>query len=157
MWRMARWTRVCCAIDFSEPSVDTLREAARLARRDGAGLTLVHVFAPPQTVAPELGTLMPEQLEAAIRAELAPRLAAAKAEAEAAAPGVPVDTVLLAGRPAHEIVALAEARGIDLVVVGTHGRTGLRRAVLGSVAEHVVRSAPCPVLVFRRHEAWTDD
>jgi nucleotide-binding universal stress UspA family protein len=149
---------VCCAIDFSEPSLATLREAARLAGRDGAGLTLVHVYARPQpSVAPELGSLVPEQLEAAIRAELEPQLAAAKAEAEAAAPGISVDTILLAGRPAQEIVALAEARGFDLVVVGTHGRRGLRRAVLGSVAEHVVRSAPCPVLVFRPHEAWSAD
>jgi nucleotide-binding universal stress UspA family protein len=84
-------------------------------------------------------------------------MVAAKRQAELAAPGVSVDTVLLSGHPADEIVGLARARGCDLLVLATHGRTGFRRAVLGSVAEHVVRNAPCPVLVFRPMEAGAVD
>lgn len=59
---------------------------------------------------------------------------------------------VVAGDPASEILRRARTHGIDLVVVGTHGRTGLKHLVLGSVAERVVRQAPCPVLVVRSKE-----
>ena len=61
-----------------------------------------------------------------------------------------VRTIVRRGRPASELVALAEELGSDLIVMSTHGLTGWRRAMLGSVTEEVVRHAPCPVLVVRR-------
>jgi nucleotide-binding universal stress UspA family protein len=65
------------------------------------------------------------------------------------APRPELELHLLAGPPAKEIVRVARSVGADLVIVGTHGRRGVRRLVLGSVAEEVLRSAPCPVLVVR--------
>jgi nucleotide-binding universal stress UspA family protein len=64
-------------------------------------------------------------------------------------PGIPVQHVFLIGDPAGEIVRYAADRGIDLIVMGTHGRTGLERLLMGSVAEKVMREAPCSVLVVK--------
>jgi nucleotide-binding universal stress UspA family protein len=155
---MSGRAEVCCAIDLSELSLGALREAARVARRDGAGLTIVHVFGPARSsAATDLLVMTPAQLDAQIREELAPVMNAARREAEETAPGLPVDTVLLAGAPADALVDFLRDRGFDLVVVATHGRRGVRRLVLGSVAEHVVRSAPCPVLVYRPNERGAAD
>jgi nucleotide-binding universal stress UspA family protein len=64
-------------------------------------------------------------------------------------PGSAIERLLSEGKPGEEIVAFAKERNCDLIVMGTHGRTGLERALLGSVAEQVVRAAPCPVLTLR--------
>jgi nucleotide-binding universal stress UspA family protein len=105
-------------------------------------------------VAPDLAVLAPDDLADQIRRELEPKMAFNAAEAERLA-GAKVRALLLPGKPAEEIVHLATTGGHDLVVVGTHGRRGVRRIVLGSVAEHVVRSAPASVLVARGKE-WLD-
>jgi len=86
-----------------------------------------------------------------MRLELKPRMVAATAEAVAGGPTVATESVVRFGNPADQIVGVAEAEGMDLVVVGTHSRTGLRRMLLGSVAERVVREIPCSVLVVRTH------
>ena len=141
---MSGYRRVCCPVDFSEPSRLALMEAARLARAEGASLTVLHVreppvhaleapFAPPP-VWPEEG--VPPQLEGW------------RAEAERLR-GAPVDSVLLGQPVAPAIAAFAKDTGVDLIVIASHGRTGLARLVLGSVAEAVVRTAPCPVLVVK--------
>ena len=141
---MSGWRDILCAVDFSPPSRAALREAAQLARRSGALLTVVHVqpgssprataFAPPPR---------PQPVEPAGSAATLEQWAK---EAEEAAGG-PVSTALLSGRPADAIVSAAAEGGFDAIVLGTHGRTGLAHAVLGSVAEHVVRHAAVPVLV----------
>jgi nucleotide-binding universal stress UspA family protein len=147
------WTRICCGIDFSGPSRAAMYEAARLARQGGGFLTLVHVFPSPVTAAAAgVVAFSPDELEARMRRELGAKLDAAKADAEGVVPGTRVETFLGCGRPADEIARFAGVRGFDLVVVGTHGHGGIRRRVLGSVAEQVVRAAPCPVLVFRTPE-----
>lgn len=64
-------------------------------------------------------------------------------------PNVPYEHRLVVGSPAHAICDLADEEGVDMIVMGTHGRTGLRRLLMGSVAEHVVRWANCPVLTFK--------
>jgi nucleotide-binding universal stress UspA family protein len=144
------------AIDFSEQSRLAMREATRIAARDGAGLTLLHVGESPVIGADTEGAPSTiEEVEMQLRRDVEPAMATAKAEAEAE--GISVETVVVFGKPPDEIVRRAEARGFDLVVVGTHGRTGFRRFVLGSVAEHVVRGAPCSVLVFRPLEALSGD
>ena len=67
-------------------------------------------------------------------------------------PHMHMDTLVLNGSPAHEICATAETQKADLIVISTHGHTGLKRFALGSVTENVVRHAPCPVLVVRERE-----
>lgn len=110
--------------DFS----DTSRTAARIARTYAATLSanvhLLHVA---------------ESGEQATTALLG-------AEAEGFGPRTAVTTAVRFGDPAHAIVEYARSQGIDLIVMGTHGRTGVTRALLGGVTERVVRSAPCPVL-----------
>jgi nucleotide-binding universal stress UspA family protein len=116
---------ILVAIDFSAASERALAAARDYARTFGARLHLLHVVPPTTDPRPSPGL---EALAASIR------------------DGLTVETAVTAGLPAAQIVRYAERRGVDLVVVGTHGRTGVTRALLGSVAEAVVRSAPCPVL-----------
>jgi nucleotide-binding universal stress UspA family protein len=135
---------LCVAVDLSEPSREALDQAADLARALGADLTVAHVVAPPPPVATDL-LVAPGGVVEGARDEME-ALEAWRAVAEARA-GRPVRGRLLIGDPARELVRLAREEGCDLVVMGTHGRTGLRRALLGSVAAAVVREAPCAVLV----------
>jgi len=147
---MAQWTKICCPVDFSEPSRVALEEAADLARRYGAGLTVLHVFEPSAAPSGEMQASMPELFEATAK-ELERKLAGWKLEAERL--GAPaVEQAVTSGVPGREIAAFAEEGGYDLVVMGTHGRTGIRHLVIGSVAERVIREAHCPVLVIRSKE-----
>jgi nucleotide-binding universal stress UspA family protein len=144
---MSEFRRICCPIDFSERSRIALETAARMVRRDGGGLTVLHVtetawpgaqgaFAPP-----------PRSGQAGVTAQLA----AWTAEAERLAGGT-VSSVLLSAPVAEAIAGFARDDASDLIVMSSHGRTGFRRLVLGSVADAVVRTAPCPVLLVRRDE-----
>lgn len=147
---MAQWTRICCPVDFSQTSRAALEEAADLARRYAARLTVLHVFEPAAGATGEMQAPMPELIEATAQ-ELERKLAGWKLEAERL--GAPaVEQAVISGVPGREIPAFASEGGYDLVVMGTHGRTGLRHLVVGSVAERVVREAHCPVLVIRPRE-----
>jgi len=145
---MPAWRRILCAVDLSEPSRAALRDAAQIARDCNAELTLLHVskIGKPMTGAdpfvPDIDTVMREDREA-LEAELQPWREEAARIADRA-----VTVTVVHGSPADEIVKFAGER-FDLVVVATHGRTGVRRLVLGSVAEHVVRESSVPVLVVR--------
>ncbi|HTN54433.1 MAG TPA: universal stress protein [Anaeromyxobacter sp.] len=143
---MIPWLKILCALDFSEGSRSALEYAADLTHRFGAELTLLHVREAPRRA--ELHILSPPELEAAEEAEVARALDRWREEAERLA-GRPVHTMVASAPPAEEIVRLARAGSFDLVVTGTHARKGLGRLLLGSVAERVVREAPCPVLVAR--------
>jgi len=145
---MANWRKICCAVDFSESSRQALEEAADLARRFDSRLTLIHVFEAVPVAAGE-GILPPPDLIEQMTIELSRKLESWKAEAERRADR-PVGQSVLSGDPASQIVRFAREGEFDLVVTGTHGRTGLKHLVLGSVAEKVVRQAHCPVLVARR-------
>ncbi len=146
---MLGWKKICCATDFSEPSRIAMLDAAELARRLEADLELVHVHTPPPMGTDVLAAnvAMPELA----LAELEETLARWRDEAERLL-GRAVRSTVLSGDAAGEIVRLARERGLDVVVVGTHGRRGLKRFVIGSVAERVVREAPCVVIVARRRE-----
>lgn len=137
------------ATDFSEGADAARAEAARLARLFGAPLILVHVvediIVGPELPVAELDKIYEAQVAWAER-ELAARAA------EAAALGVPVRTRVLRGSAAAAIVRSAEDERASLVVLGTRGLGGVRRLLLGSVAEQVVRTAPCPVLTVRGQE-----
>jgi nucleotide-binding universal stress UspA family protein len=117
--------------------------ATALARDMGANLTIIHSVEEPAY--PELGSST--DLEPAIRSAVAPKLEAALEAARATCPGA--RAILRFGVASEEIVAAAGEVGADLIVVGTHGRRGLAHAMLGSVAEHVVRVSPVPVLTVR--------
>jgi len=137
---------LCVAVDLSEPSREALDQAADLARALGADLTVAHVVAPPPPVATDLLVAPGGAVAAEGARDEMEALEAWRTVAEARA-GRAVRGRLLIGDPARELVRLAREEGSDLIVMGTHGRTGLRRALLGSVAAAVVREAPCAVLV----------
>ncbi|ACG73642.1 UspA domain protein [Anaeromyxobacter sp. K] len=144
---MAGWKKICCAVDFSEPSRRAMQEAAELARLMRAELTLLHVYVSPPPAATDM-LVAARDLGPMIAEEVAGTLAAWRADAERLV-GAPVSTHVASGQPEDEISRFAAAHATDLLVVATHGRSGLRRLVLGSVAEAVARRAPCPVLVVR--------
>lgn len=128
--------------DFSKSSEAAFQLACSLARDYGARVLVAHVVVPPTIVYAE-GVVPPEpenSLEAA--GEQLGRV-------ESRDPGIPVSHRLLQGDVADQIVRLAGEVVTDVIVMGTHGRTGLGRVLMGSVAERVTRRAPCPVLTVR--------
>jgi nucleotide-binding universal stress UspA family protein len=147
---MLGWSKICCATDFSEPSRAAMLKAAELARRLGADLELVHIHAPPPAAGTDM--LVPIEDEGSMAlVELEETMAMWREEA-ARLVGRSVQSSVLPGDAASEIARLARQRPFDLVVVGTHGRRGLKRLFLGSVAERIVRESDCAVLVVRREE-----
>lgn len=128
--------------DFSKPSEFALRFACALARDYGARLILLHVVEPPVYYG-ELGMTVP--LPADFHENLQERLQHLVPEDAK----VPVETVLLEGTAAQDILRVAEERHCDLIVMGTHGRTGLSRVLLGSCAEDVIRHSRFPVLTLK--------
>jgi nucleotide-binding universal stress UspA family protein len=140
--------KILVPIDFSEHSRNTINAAAELSATYGAPVTLVHVHQPLNLGLPDgFMSYTPIQLSDLLAA-LARQLEEAKGEAQRAGAAA-VDTKLLQGAVAPEIVDYAKKGDYDLIVIGTHGHTGLKHALLGSVAERVVRLAPCPVLSLR--------
>lgn len=138
---------ILAPIDFSPHSAQALRLAANIARQNSAMLTLVNVLDPLDYAVAE-GESWPTERRQASFSESERSLAKAKAEAESI--GAPfVQTQAIEGGVTASIFDLATRIGADLIVIGTHGRTGLGRAVLGSIAEAVVRKAPCPVLTVK--------
>jgi nucleotide-binding universal stress UspA family protein len=141
---------VVLATDLSPASRPAFRAALDWARRRGAGLDLVHVFVPPSPFGVPGGPGMPSWEVLETRARTSARKGLARLSAAAARTGVRVRTHLADGAPEREVARLARRRHAELVVIGTHGRTGLSRAFMGSVAERIVRSTACPVLTVRR-------
>lgn len=146
-------SHIVTATDFSEQATFAARAAARFATRAGAKLSVVHVYSPSPPVS---GALMPARvasntgaraadLDAQAREALAQLRAGALADHDG-------ELELVAVPHTNSVTALTEhaaASRADLLVMGTHGRTGLARLLIGSVAQHVVRHAPCPVLTMR--------
>jgi universal stress protein A len=143
--------KILCAVDFSDSAREAMRAAAELARSSQATLVLVHVWQAPLWTT-DYGMQWPNDALLEVQATEESKLAAWRAEAQQL--GAPeVASKLLRGVPWDEIVGTArDDRSIDLIVLGTHGRTGLRRALIGSVAERVVRHAPCTVMVVGERE-----
>ena len=133
--------KILVPLDFSAASLRALEYAARVALREGASLGLVHV--------PEIGTVRRGGQVAAPRNAVTRRLKALVGSL--AKRGIRrAGDRLLAGDPGQAIVSYARSAAFDLIVMGSSGRTGLERVLLGSVAEKVVKRAHCPVLVVRR-------
>jgi len=133
--------------DFSAPAEQALDYAIRLARTFNARLTLLHVIQPIPMGGVDMGVALPEtylqEVEDAAQSNMEEALA------RVTAAGLTAERVVLYGVPFQEIVETAKARQVDLIIMGTQGRTGLMHVLLGSVAERVVRLAPCSVLVVR--------
>lgn len=130
-------------LDFSECANQALEYAMTLAKKLQARLTLAHVVYLPKMVEVDIAPYQ-EQLKAGAMQAMDTNL---KRVQDA---GLEVDIVTVHGVPFREIVELAKDRDVDLIIMGTHGHTGLQHVFLGSVAEKVVRLAPCPVLVVRQ-------
>jgi len=146
-----RMSRILCPVDFSQSSDYSLGYAVDFARMFDAQLTLLHVvevpFLPSYAMAgvPDL-SLPLEQIEEGARTGLA------RLTEECRKKHQKVETELRTGSAFMEIISYAREIDADLIVMGTHGRTGLGHIIIGSVAEKVVRKAPCPVLTIRHPE-----
>jgi universal stress protein A len=143
--------RIVVPTDFSGCSEEAWALARRTAEAVGSEIVLVHVFVEP----PSYGeALLPvdsawQVIESArkwVQEELEKWASAARAK------GISVRTLVRTGAPHQEIVNLATDEHADLVAMGTHGRSGMSRLLLGSVADRVIRLAPCPVLTVRNPE-----
>jgi nucleotide-binding universal stress UspA family protein len=133
--------QILVATDFGEPAEHALEVAIALAEKLGEpALTLVHVQYIPRPLYDVEAVWPTEAMATSARKALDVVLARAKKRYPKC------EAVLLWGAPAEQIVQTATRRGADLVVIGTHGRTGLPRMLLGSVAERVTRTCPVPVL-----------
>jgi nucleotide-binding universal stress UspA family protein len=148
---MKPFKKILVPTDFSQHAAEALSAAADLAGRYDAAITIVHAYEPlAYTLADGYMMLSPQQ-HADVLTEFSKSLAVAKSSALAAGARA-VETEQLQGVAASEIVERARSGGFDLIVMGTHGRKGISHAVLGSIAERVLRHAPCPVLVVKAAE-----
>jgi universal stress protein A len=148
---MTSITRILVPTDFSKTADAALDYAAILATRFGASLRLVHVLDHPYAAGlytPEVYVPMPPDVREKILTDARQRLAGRLREMH----DIEATSEILEGVPAQRIVDDATQQSIDLIVMGTHGRRGLSHVLLGSVAESVLRTAPCPVLVAKGAE-----
>lgn len=138
--------KVLVPVDFSEFSKEALEAAKSIAELRGAEITVLHVMVEPQASVPYEVYIDWQKVKGEIRADAEKLLAKMVASNGAAAKAA---KRLEWGEPASTIARVAKEGSFDLIVMATHGRTGLSRLFLGSVAEGVIRHAPCPVLSFR--------
>ena len=133
--------------DFSDSSKKALSDAIELARTFGATLSLLHVLEPSPYLGEFTLPTMGEELLGDLDRQASAALAQVLPDAQEAT--VEVTRAVAIGSPSQKIVETAEAEHVDLILITTHGRTGLSHLLIGSVAERVVRTAPCPVLTIR--------
>ncbi|HVP36691.1 MAG TPA: universal stress protein [Terriglobales bacterium] len=157
---MLPFKKILCPTDFSQPSYEALKEANELAEHFSAELLLVHVLAPIPVItaattpmsagAPAINfdvVLYEKELKAWAEKKLG-EIIDQKLSKE-----LKIQMFLAYGKAADEIVKIAEKEKADLIVISTHGETGFRHLIFGSVAEKVVRHAHCPVLTVRASHA----
>lgn len=135
-------TKILYPTDFSTCSDAGLEHATSLAKDKNATLLIVHVEEPPMAYGGgEMYYGIPEPDTDALKTMLQ--------KVVPTDPNVPYEHRLVVGDPAEAVVNLAVEEDVSLIVMGTHGRTGLSRLLMGSVAEAIVRRAPCPVFTFK--------
>ena len=142
--------RILVPVDFSAHSEKAIRYATTLANKFGARVSLLHVVEDPfvtgawqaEVFVPNIPELLNDLIKSA-------QTRMAERKKDLASHGFVIETAVITGRPATAIVEHASTGKFDVIVMGTHGRTGLSHALLGSVAERVVQKAPCPVLTVR--------
>ncbi len=140
-----QWHKILCPVDFSAGSREALATATELARDSHGQLVLVHVVHGVGRSSPEGG--VSAKLESQFASEAGEELARCQQAAEAS--GVQTTAIQAHGDAWEEIVRVAASQKVDLVVMSTHGITGLAHVLIGSTAERVVRHAGCAVLVMR--------
>ncbi len=144
-----RIKKILVPLDFSRPSTQALKYALKLAERFGATLCLLHVIEKASFIndVENVALAVPDKkLKNIANKQL---ISLSKRIIKSPVPVFPYTRI---GKPFVEIAALAQTQNIDLIVLATHGYTGLKHALLGSTAERVVRHAPCPVLVVRERQ-----
>jgi len=147
---LPKFSNILVPVDFSPVSKRVIAHAVSIAKRFDAAVHVVHAFELPPPLRPDLtvwsgdfrATLEKQGHDEGVRT-----LRTLLDDRDFA--GVPITTEVKPGHPYDVILASAEARKSDLIVMGTHGRTGLSHLVMGSVAEKVVQHAPCPILTIR--------
>jgi universal stress protein A len=153
---MLPFKKILCPTDFSQHSYEALKMADELALKFGASLYLLHVIAPvpiiTATGTPMTAGIGPSEFNVPFyQQEL--KTSAEKKLRELVKRRIPkklkVQSIVVHGNAADEIVQMAKREKIGLIVIATHGETGFRHFIFGSVAEKVVRLAPCPVLTIR--------
>ncbi len=137
------------AHDFDETSELALDKAIELAGKLAAKIVVAHVYSLPVYTFPEGSSLIPSAEDAARLADAAQRSLDQVLERRRGVAGVELSGVLRAGVPDEEICRLADEISADMIVIGTHRRGAIARALLGSVAQRVVRAAKAPVLTVR--------
>jgi nucleotide-binding universal stress UspA family protein len=142
---MIQMQRILCAVDFSDYSRRALDHAIAIARWYGSTVTVLHVFTPAPVGVPAPGVAAFEPVFLPVDRDQLLAETRAFAAAEGAV-GVAAEAIVREGPAVREIVDQATEMAADLVVLGTHGRSGFERFLLGSVAEKVLRKAPCPVM-----------
>jgi len=148
---MKSFRRILMATDFTEASGPAWERAVALARENGAELFVAHVYEPPNAIQAEaVAPGVFEEWNTTLRANVARKLQLIAGEAWKS--GVLAHTLVLTGVPDEAIAEAAREYTIDLIVIGTHGRTGFARLFLGSVASRLIATAPCAVLTVRSTE-----
>lgn len=141
--------KICCPTDFSKPSQEALKVACEMAAHFGAELILVHVVTPIPVIPvhddPTSFNLPLYEKEM----EQSAGKALKKMQQEMDCQNVHSRTVVIQGDPATQIVSLADTENVDMIIIATHGFTGWRKFMFGSVTEKVIRYANCPVLSIR--------
>jgi len=140
-------THFLVPIDCSEHADNALDYAIALARKLQARLTLLHVIQPVPMAGVDMGMALPYTYLKDVEADVTRYMEACLQRVTAA--GVEGSILVVHGIPVQEIVTTASIHHVDLIIMGTHGRSGFLHLLLGSVAENVVRLAPCSVLVTR--------
>lgn len=143
---MIRLNRILVPTDFSEFSRPALTYACAMAERFGARLHLLHVVPDPAMLVPEAAVFSVESMQAQSDKLVADAQKVLQQLPEGWQGSQPVIRDVRVGAAFPEINDYAQQQDIDLIVIGTHGRSGLSHILMGSVAERVVRGAPCPVL-----------
>lgn len=150
------YQRILVPVDFSDHSKTTVAYARRIAARNDSTLYILHVFQAPDYV------VTPYTRRAQNSAEIRAQVSAAEQDArenleilrqELLERDVKTEVILRIGYPFEEIVLVANHFNVDLIVIGSHGRSGIRRLLLGSTTERVVEHADCPVLVVKGSRA----
>jgi nucleotide-binding universal stress UspA family protein len=148
---MAPFRKILVPTDFSVHSGEAIKIAAAMSQAMQAPLVLLFVYQPMSSTLLD-GALLPMPLDVGTDVARANSQLQEAERAATAAGAVGVSSSLRQGGAVHEILAHAKEEGIDLIVMGTHGRTGLKHVLIGSVAEKIVRQSPCAVLTVRAQQ-----
>ena len=147
---MGRFRKILVPLDFSKHSDAALELAVQLAKEHGGELHLIHAYELPAAVTMAYGVAIPQSVWDGVQEAATERLEQGLARVKKA--GVKGVTHLMTAPAADAITTAATTQKADLIVMGTRGLTGLKHVLLGSVAERVLRTAPCPVLTIKSED-----